>query len=65
MKALISKIEPRESGYRVAQVEMDDKIFLVSPDLFWIDCDNNVVADMFFFDPQDQKIKPIPQLVQS
>ena len=61
MKALISKIEPRESGYRVAQVEMDNNTFPVSPDLFWTDCSDDVVADQFYFDPSDNQIKPIPQ----
>ena len=61
MKALISTIEPRESGYRVAQVEPDDKIFDVSPEMFWVSCADDVVQDQFWYDPSDQIIKPIPQ----
>lgn len=57
MKALISKIEPRESGYRVAQVEQDDKIFGVAEDLFWIDCPESTVADQCWFDPADNSFK--------
>lgn len=60
MKALISTIEPRETGYRVAQVEPDDEIFPVAFGLFWTDCADNVVADQFWYDPQDNQIKPIP-----
>lgn len=61
MKALISSIEPRESGYRVAQVEQDTNIFPVAEGLFWVDCADNVVADQFWYDPADGIIKPIPQ----
>lgn len=59
MKALISSIEPRETGYRVAQVEQDANIFAVAEGLFWVDCANDVVADNFWYDPTDQTIKPI------
>ena len=64
MKALISTSEPRETGYRVAQVEQDADIFPVASTLFWVDCANDVVADQFWFDPQDQTIKPVPAPVQ-
>lgn len=60
MKALISTIEPRETGYRVAQVEQDTDIFPVADALFWVDCFDDVVADQFWYDPQDQTIKPVP-----
>jgi hypothetical protein len=63
-KALISKIEPRESGYRVAQVEDAANIFEVAPSLFWVDCADNVVADQFWYDPSDQLIKANPIVVQ-
>lgn len=59
MKALISPIEPRQSGYRVAQVDMQG--FEVALPLFWVDCADDVVADQFWYDPSDEKIKPIPQ----
>jgi hypothetical protein len=59
MKALISPNEPRETGYRVAQVEQQE--FEVAPPLFWVTCANNVVADQFWYDPTDQTIKPIPE----
>lgn len=60
MKALISTIEPRETGYRVAQVEQDVNIFPVAEGLFWIDCANDVVQDLFWYDPTDQTIKLVP-----
>ena len=60
MKALISTTEPRETGYRVAQVEPNANIFPVAEGLFWVDCLKDVVADQFWYDPTDSTIKPIP-----
>jgi hypothetical protein len=62
-KALISTIEPRESGYRVAQVEDATNIFGVADALFWVDCADDVVADQFWYDPSDQLIKANPVVV--
>lgn len=61
MKALISTIEPRETGYRVAQVEPDGNIFPVADTMFWVDCADDVVADRFWYAPQDETIKPVPE----
>jgi len=61
MKALISPIEPRETGYRVAQVVDDSAEFGVAEPLFWVSCSNEIVADQFWYDPTDSTIKPIPQ----
>jgi hypothetical protein len=67
MKALISSIEPRESGYRVAQVASDNETFEVAEGLFWVDCSDDVVADSFYYEPNTKQIlailKPIPQTV--
>jgi hypothetical protein len=61
MKALISTIEPRETGYRVAQVEPDNQIFPVAePDMFWVSCANDVEQDKFWYDPVTQTIKAFP-----
>lgn len=59
MKALISPNERRETGYRVAHVDQVE--FDVAEPLFWISCANNVVTDLFWYDPQDKKIKPMPE----
>ena len=59
MKALISSIELRETGFRVAQVEPDENVFAVAEVMFWIDCADDVVADVYWYDPQDQVIKPV------
>ena len=59
-KALISTIEPREAGYRVAEVVDQAQTFPVSNEMFWTDCADDVVQDQFWYDPTDQTIKAIP-----
>jgi hypothetical protein len=63
MKALISKIEPRQTGWRIAQVEPDDKIFPVAADFFWVNCADHIVADQHWYDPVDNTIKDMPATV--
>lgn len=60
MKALISTIEPREAGYRIAEVVADGATFPVAETMFWADCANDVEQDKFWYDPIDQTIKAIP-----
>jgi hypothetical protein len=67
-KALISTIEPREhfdgsKGYRVAQVESIGNEFPVAKDLYWLDCEDDVVADLFYFDTTTNSILPVPVFV--
>ena len=57
--AIVVPIQPVELGYRIAQV--NDQPFEVALPLFWVQCDDEVVADMFWYDPSDQMIKVIPQ----
>jgi len=52
-KALISKIEPREQGYRVAQIAEDNAIFGVAEDLMWVDCPSTTLADQYWYNPVD------------
>ena len=61
MKALISILEPRETGYRIADVVADSDIFDVAPDLFWVDCSDQIVKDEYWYDPSDETIKAIPE----
>lgn len=61
MKALISPNEPRQNGYRVAEVVNDNLQFDVASPLFWVDCTNDTQADLFWFDPSDNTIKPNPE----
>ena len=60
-EALISIIEPCETGYRVAQIVATNETFPIAPQLFWKPCADNVVADQFWYDPSDEQIKPISQ----
>jgi len=60
-KALITPLEFRETGYRVADVAAQS--FDVTPPLFWVDCDDEVVADMYWYDPSDESIKLVPEPV--
>lgn len=48
-----------ENSCRVAQVE--DQTFEVSPPLFWTPCDDNVVADQFYYNTADEQIYPVPE----
>lgn len=57
-KALISPDEPTQTGYRVAEVA--DQTFEVAQPMFWVNCGDEVVADQFWYDPNDQLIKPVP-----
>ncbi len=63
-EALISPAEPRETGYRVAQVVDEGQTFEVGHPLFWTKCSNDVVADHFWYDPSDKLIKPFPIIVE-
>jgi hypothetical protein len=56
--ALISPNEPRENGYRVAEVV--DQTFEVNPTLFWVECVDDIVADVYYYDPATQQIVLIP-----
>lgn len=60
-QALISPLEPRETGYRVAEVAIQS--FEVAPPYFWVACADDIVADQFWYDPSDETIKPIPEPV--
>ena len=64
-KALISPNEPVQTGYRVAQVELEENIFSVADPLFWVDCADDVVADRFWYDPTNQQIIPEPSKERS
>lgn len=64
MKALISTIEPRLTGYRVAEVVADDAEFPVAPALFWTDFPSDldpslVPMDAYWYNPVDQTISLI------
>jgi hypothetical protein len=62
-KALISPLEQREVGVRVAQIENAE--FEVAAPLFWVDCDNTVTTYHTYLDgefiapPQPEPISEV------
>lgn len=64
-KALIAINEPRETGYRVAQVELSENIFDVNDNLFWVDCPDDLEADAKWFNPLDNTFKDFPIIEQT
>jgi len=64
MQALISPNEivylpDGTTGERIAQVS--EQTFEVAPPLFWMVCANDVVPGLWYYDPQDQQIKLVPE----
>jgi hypothetical protein len=57
--ALVCKNEPREQGYRVAEIA-DTKLWEPAPDHEWIECADDLVADAKWFDPSDNTYKDFP-----
>ena len=62
-EALISSSEPRETGYRVAQVVDQYQTFEVGQSLFWVECADDVKADQFWYDPETNTIKILPSAI--
>lgn len=58
-KALICPNESSYLGYRIAQVEPAENIFSVAEPLYWLDCEDNVIADQWYFDTNENAIKEI------
>lgn len=58
-KALICPNEPVPNGFRIAQVEPAENIFSVADPLYWLDCEDEVMADFWYFDPADATIKAV------
>lgn len=51
----ISAVIP--NSWRVC--ETDDEEFPVTPNLFWVNCDDSINADYFFYDSVELIFKPI------
>jgi hypothetical protein len=49
---------PIENSCRVAEVEV--QTFDVALPLFWTSCDNDVIADKFYYNTGDEEIYPVP-----
>jgi hypothetical protein len=50
---------PIENSCRVAEVE--DQTFEVALPLFWTLCDDDVMADKFYYNTADEEIYPVPE----
>ena len=61
MYALISPNEPSFDGYRVAEVAATT--FEVAEPLFWVECNDEVVAGIFHYDPISEVILINPPTV--
>ena len=59
--ALVCKNEPREQGYRVAEI-VDAIPFEPAPEHMWVECSDDFVADSKWFDPSDNTFKDFPNL---
>jgi hypothetical protein len=60
MMALISTIEPRETGFRVAEVVSAGNIFPVAPAFKWHPCPDYVIVDQYWFDAVSGDFLEIP-----
>jgi hypothetical protein len=65
MKALVSPQEKRTDyqgnvGERIAQVEPNDKTFGVAQPLFWTDCPDDCVADIWWYYNGVCEVMPTP-----
>lgn len=49
-----------EIGERVAEVVYNGQEFSVADPYFWMDCDTDVTAEAYYYDPNDSLIKKIP-----
>lgn len=56
---LVCKNEPREQGYRCADV-VDNIPFEPAPDHMWVECPDDFVADSKWYDPSDNTFKDFP-----
>lgn len=44
---------------RVCQVESDSQVFPVAEPLFWVDCSDDVRADVYYYDTVNKTINPV------
>ena len=57
---LVCKNEPREQGYRAADV-VDSIPYEPAPEHMWVECPDDFLADSKWFDPADNTFKDFPQ----
>jgi hypothetical protein len=49
--ALIAKNDPLKTGYRVAEI-FDTQPWEPAPDHIFVECDDTITAEAFWFDPE-------------
>lgn len=59
-EALVAPNQPAETGWRIAQVVAQGQTFPVGDPLFWTECADNVVADLWYYDFNTQQCVEIP-----
>jgi len=47
-------------GVRVAQVESPENTFALAEPMMWIDCDDDVIEDQFYWDGSSFIVVPVP-----
>jgi hypothetical protein len=57
--ALVCKNEPRETGYRVAEI-VDAIPYEPASEHIWVECADDLLADAQWFDPKDNIFKDFP-----
>lgn len=63
-QALISpaeKLSLNVLGEPVRVAQVSEQGFPVAPPLFWVDCEDHVCADLWYFDLQNQTILQMPE----
>lgn len=58
--ALISPNEIAQTGYRVADTSINP--FEVASPLFWVECADEVITDVYWYDPTNGSFKLTPIL---
>jgi hypothetical protein len=61
--ALVCPDDPRKNGYRIAQVE--EVTFPVGEPIYWLECADDVVADLWYFDTTTQQPTLVPVPINS
>ena len=63
--ALISPLELREEGYRIAQVS--EEVFDIAEPFYWTECPDEIIADIYYYRPDvnEYVLTPIPEVPES
>lgn len=58
-KSLIDPMTKVADGFRVAEV--CDVTFEVAEPYFWRDCGDEIVADVYYYNPETNEFAPVPE----